>query len=77
MLLFLDNFRMQKSSGAMILLTSIVRLGGIFRHLPIIVKQNPDKKTFVIVDGNHRAMLLSNPYHYYLFYIYFLFTKLL
>ena len=61
---FTDNFRNQKTSGAFVLLRSILRSGGVWTHTPILLKCVHDSMGdfYVIIDGNHRVMLMVNTY---------------
>ena len=54
--------------GLLKLCASIILLGGIFDHSPLLVRRvrpsdnAPPGALYVVIDGNHRLFLFTHPY---------------
>jgi hypothetical protein len=54
--------------GLLVICNSIVELGGIFSHTPMLVRRvrksdNPQPGVnYVVIEGNHRLYLFTHPY---------------
>ena len=54
--------------GIIKLSTSLLHLGGIFTHSPLLVRhvrpsdKAPPDAQYVVIDGNHRLHLFTHPY---------------
>ncbi len=76
--LFLGKYRLvvTGATGLVALCRSILELGGIFLHSPLLVRRvRPDDDAppgaqFVVIDGNHRLYLFLNPYLYINIYLF-------
>lgn len=70
--LYSGTFRPISKEGTQVLAQSITELGGIFHHVPLLVRRvlpsdkAPKGALYIVIDGNHRYYLFTHiyPYHF-------------